>query len=88
MIESEEFNIFVRPQSINIKREMSLLARLSPENHLTRIQQYFSFMGVISDPIIQEQNSQITSFKIAATQMNVTLRKFKTHLDLMEGDFE
>lgn len=45
-------------------------------------------MGVISDPIIQEQNSQITSFKIAATQMNVTLRKFKTHLDLMEGDFE
>ena len=34
---------------------MSFLARLSPENHLTRIQQYFSFMGVISDPIIQEQ---------------------------------
>ena len=55
LIESEEFNIFVRPQSLNIKREMSYLARLSPENHLTRIQQYFSFMGVISDPIIQEQ---------------------------------
>ena len=54
LIESEEFNIFVRPQSTNIKREMSFLARLSPENHLTRIQQYFSFMGVISDPIIQD----------------------------------
>ena len=45
-------------------------------------------MGVISDPIIQEQQKQITTFKIAATQMLVNLKKFKEHLDLMEGDFE
>lgn len=37
LVESEEFQIFVRPQSANIKRELSLLARISPENHLTRI---------------------------------------------------
>jgi len=52
LVESEEFNIFVRPQSVNIKRELSFLPRISPENHLNRIQQYFSFMGSISEPAI------------------------------------
>ena len=65
-----------------------MLARISPENHLIRIQQYFSFMGQISDPAILEQSTQITQFKLAATQMLLTLRKFKDHLDVMEGDFE
>jgi len=54
LVESEEFAIFVRPQSQNIKRELSFLARISPEQHLCRIQKYFSFMGSISDPAIQE----------------------------------
>ena len=88
MVESEEFSIFVRPQSTNIKRELSYLARISPENHLRRIQHYFSFMGGISDPAIQEQNKQITNFKVNAGQMLATLKKFKEHLDLMEADFE
>ena len=54
LVESAEFEIFVRPQSANIKREMQVQARISPENHLIRIQSYFSFMGQISDPAIQE----------------------------------
>ena len=37
LVESEEFNIFVRPQSTNIKRELSFLARMSSEQHLVRI---------------------------------------------------
>ena len=37
LVESDEFQIFVRPQSTNIKREMSYLARISPETLLTRI---------------------------------------------------
>jgi hypothetical protein len=37
---------------------------------------------------IQNQNSQITAFKIAATQMLVGLKKFKEHLDIMEGEYE
>ena len=44
-------------------------------------------MGMISDPIVQEQNMQITSFKHAAGQMLSSLRQFKKHLDLMEGEF-
>ena len=52
LVESEEFNIFVRPQSSNIKRELSFLARMSSEQHLVRIQRYFSFIGSISDPAI------------------------------------
>lgn len=65
---------------------MTYLARLSPENHLQRIQQYFSFMGGISDVAIQEQNKEITAFRIAANQMLITLKKFKEHLDIMEGE--
>ena len=45
-------------------------------------------MGGISDPAIQEQNKQITNFKVNAGQMLATLKKFKEHLDLMEADFE
>ena len=37
LIESQEFTIFVRPQSPNIKRELSYLPHLSPENQLSRI---------------------------------------------------
>jgi hypothetical protein len=48
LVESEEFYIFVRPTQSNLQREMSLLPRLSPENHLQRIQQYFSFIGNIT----------------------------------------
>ena len=88
LVESEEFAIFVKPQSSNIKRELSYLARISPEQHLNRIQKYFSFMGSISDPAIQEQNMQITQFKINATTMLQTLKKFKDHLDIMEAEFE
>jgi len=45
-------------------------------------------MGYISEPAIQEQSKQITQFKINASQMLTTLKKFKEHLDLMEADFE
>ena len=54
LVESEEFYIFVRPSQINLQRELSLLPRLSPENLLTRIQQYFSFIGNISEQAIEE----------------------------------
>ena len=37
LLESEEFSIFIRPNYANMKREISLLPRLSPEDHLTRI---------------------------------------------------
>lgn len=53
---------------------------------MQRIQQYFSFMGGISDVAIQEQNKEITAFRIAANQMLITLKKFKEHLDIMEGE--
>ena len=36
LVESEEFEIFTRPTQVNIKRELSLLPRLSPENLLNR----------------------------------------------------
>ena len=35
---------------------------------------------------IQEQNKEITAFRIAANQMLITLKKFKEHLDIMEGE--
>ena len=63
------------------------MARLSPENHLKRIQKYFSILGSINGPIIQEQNMQITKFKIAANQMRVFLLKFKEQLDVCDEDF-
>lgn len=60
--ESEEFEIFTRPSQVNIKRELSLLPRLSPENLLNRFQAYFSFIGHISDTAIFAQNKQICAF--------------------------
>ena len=44
-------------------------------------------MGTITDPVIAEQNKQITSFRDAANKMLICLKKFKEHLDLMEADF-
>jgi hypothetical protein len=32
-----------------MQRELSLLPRISPENLLNRIQQYYSFLGEIND---------------------------------------
>ena len=61
---------------------------MSSDNHLNRIQKYFSFIGSISDPAIQEQVMQITQFKISANSMLATLKKFKDHLDLCETEFE
>ena len=37
LCESEEFYVFVRPTQSNIQRELMLIPRLSPENHLNRI---------------------------------------------------
>ena len=54
LCESDEFFIFVRPNSDNLQRELLLMPRLSPESHLIRIQAYYSFMGTIGD-------SQITA---------------------------
>ncbi len=45
-------------------------------------------MGSISEPAIQEQMKQITTFRVAANTMLQTLKKFKEHIDLMESDFE
>ena len=48
--ESDEFGIFVNPKNANhMQRELSLLPRISAENLLNRIQQYYSFMGEIND---------------------------------------
>ena len=43
-------------------------------------------MGGISDVAIQEQKKEITSFKLNADQMLITLKKFKSHLEIMEGE--
>lgn len=49
LVESQEFEIFVRPKTNSLQRELSLLPRMSPENQLARIQTYYSFMGEITD---------------------------------------
>lgn len=49
LVESEEFEIFVRPSQENLQMQLTLLPNLSPENMLTRIQDYFSFIGNISE---------------------------------------
>ena len=67
---------------------MSLLPRLSPENHLTRIQKYFSFIGYITDSAIIDQDQQILNFYSKASEMYAFLEQFKKHIDHMEQDFE
>lgn len=55
LVDSQEFQIFVKPQSqANLQRELSLMPQLSPENQLARIQKYYSFMGAITDQQIAE----------------------------------
>lgn len=49
LVESQEFEIFVRPTTNALQRELSLLPSMSPENQLARIQTYYSFMGEITD---------------------------------------
>ena len=65
-----------------------MLPRLSPENLLHRIQQYFSFIGNITKEAIDEQDGQILSFNKTAEKMFTFLNDFKTHIDHMEGEFE
>ena len=62
LVESEEFHIFARPTQVNLQRELSLLPRLNPENMLNRIQQYFSFIGNITQEAINDQDAQIMNF--------------------------
>ena len=62
LVESEEFHIFVRPTQVNLQRELQLLPRLSPENLLIRIQQYFSFIGNIDQEAIDSQDAEILNF--------------------------
>ena len=88
LAESEEFSIFVRPSRPELQRELSLLPRMSPESHLKRIQDYYSFIGNISTPQIQGQNVQIMAFAAAAKKMHIFLKKFKEHIDSMDTDFE
>lgn len=57
------------------------MPRLSPENLLHRIQQYFSFIGNITQTAIDEQDQQILSFHSSAEKMFTFLEKFKTHID-------
>ena len=42
--------------------QLTLLPNLSPENMLTRIQDYFSFIGNISEKQMTEQDKQIGQF--------------------------
>ena len=88
LVESEEFSIFVKPSQVNLQRELSLLPRLSPENMLVRIQQYFSFIGNITNEAIEDQENQILEFYNKATDMFAFLEQFKKHIDYMEQDFE
>mmetsp|Transcript_21896 Transcript_21896/g.26963 ORF Transcript_21896/g.26963 Transcript_21896/m.26963 type:complete len:121 (-) Transcript_21896:893-1255(-) len=81
LVESEEFHIFARPSQVNLQRELSLLPRLSPENQLNRMQQYFSFIGNITGQAIEDQDAQIMDFYNQAVNMYAFLEAFKKHID-------
>jgi hypothetical protein len=82
LVESQEFQIFVKPQIIaNLQRELSLLPHMSPENHLHRIQKFYSFLGEINDTQILNQNNEILGFQAQAVKMLEFLKRFKNHID-------
>ena len=51
---------------------------------LVRIQQYFSFIGNITNEAIEDQETQILEFYNKATDMFAFLEQFKKHIDYME----
>ena len=63
---------------------MTLLPRLTPENHLNRIQKYFSFMGYITETAIIDQDEEICTFHTKAQEMFAFLEQFKRHIKQME----
>jgi len=65
-----------------------LLPHMSPENHLNRIQKFYSFIGEITDTQILGQNNEILGFQSQAVKMLDFLKRFKKHIDQMEIDFE
>ena len=55
LVESAEFQIFVRPSSASsVQKELSTLPWLSSAERLQRMQGYFTIMGSILDPIIHD----------------------------------
>lgn len=76
LVESEEFEIWVHPSQPDLQLELTLLPNLSPEGNLKRLQEYFSFIGNISDRQMEEQSRQISQFQLTAKNMFVFLKKF------------
>lgn len=64
------------------------MPHMSPENHLNRIQKFYSFLGEITDTQILGQNNEILGFQSQAVKMLDFLKRFKKHIDQMEIDFE
>jgi len=64
------------------------LPRLSPEDQLVKIQDYFSFIGQISEPQIVVQAKQIFTFQGQAHKMLDFLKRFKAHVYNQSGEFE
>lgn len=54
---------------------------MSPENHLNRIQKFYSFIGEITDTQILGQNNEIIGFQQQALKMLDFLKRFKKHID-------
>lgn len=87
LIDSQEFAIFVKPQTASLQRELSLLPSDSPEALLNSIRAYFSFMGEITQPIIDAQNKQILQFAEKARKLLDFMHRFLKHLQEMEVDY-
>ena len=65
------------------------MARMSPESHLTRIQQYFSFIGGIAETTIKEQNTELQS-KITAldVQYQRLMEQVEQQSSLLEAELQ
>lgn len=76
LLNSEELKLFVRPHQ-EIDRSLALLPKLNSAKLFEKVSPYYTLMGDIELPKLQQINLNINNFCVQCRQNLVFLEKFK-----------